>query len=337
MEGAVRAYVTAGLALVGAGIIAVPPGLAPSPELKVTEIHLAAADGITAYVDLFGDTFGNLSRIGGELVSNPVPILTQIATNQLGAWTNVVDGLQTSVTGLADYVTGDTPNSLVPLLQSAFDTILDGNIANGFSDAFNAALLAPALQLAGLLQPLNAAIEMPFTHLASAVSAALQRVLIIGLGVIAPPAGLVHASGAVLDNLVASASNPLEFGQELLGAPALIANTLINAFPDAPGTYPGLLAPGFGLVEGLLGFRDGIANAIEVPGFGSAGLVDTVASMVGDLFNGSGFALSDLPQDLFGALGAFDPTQLLGLGDIGSLLGSLPFIGDIVTALLTSF
>ena len=74
MHTALRPYMTTGVALVGASVIAVtpisPPPAAihmPAPRVSSASVELTAAfDPITAYTQLFTNTFNNLVGLGGE-------------------------------------------------------------------------------------------------------------------------------------------------------------------------------------------------------------------------------------------------------------------------------
>ena len=85
MHTALRPYMTTGVALVGASVIAVTPISPPpaeihmpAPRVSSASVELTAAfDPITAYTQLFTNTFNNLVGLGGEVLADPAPILRQ--------------------------------------------------------------------------------------------------------------------------------------------------------------------------------------------------------------------------------------------------------------------
>ena len=92
MHTALRPYMTTGVALVGASVIAVTPISPPpaeihmpAPRVSSASVELTAAfDPITAYTQLFTNTFNNLVGLGGEVLADPAPILRQVLTNTIG-------------------------------------------------------------------------------------------------------------------------------------------------------------------------------------------------------------------------------------------------------------
>src|SRR5690349_637904 len=88
----VRSYLTAGVALAGASAIAltpISPVTAAAPEalmsraaVSTASVQLSAfSNPFTPYVDLVGNTIGNVAYIGTEWLSQPFPFLGQSISN----------------------------------------------------------------------------------------------------------------------------------------------------------------------------------------------------------------------------------------------------------------
>jgi hypothetical protein len=139
MEHSLRPYVTAGVVLAGASLIAAAP-LGPSAvQIQIRAVQLASVEGLAADVvsaaaapeqefpvstlgDVFTNAFANLQSLGSEFTGNPTPIITALMENQLiysndlasaaeTAGTNLVSALQDFPTvisnAMSDLTSGD--------------------------------------------------------------------------------------------------------------------------------------------------------------------------------------------------------------------------------------
>ena len=80
MQQALRPYVTAGIALVGASMIAVTPLVAPPPGVQVRPVQL-----VDAWSDLFTNTTANLDNIASNANSSDITqVFSALFTNPLG-------------------------------------------------------------------------------------------------------------------------------------------------------------------------------------------------------------------------------------------------------------
>ncbi len=93
MQSALRPYSTAGVALVGASVIAVSPVTAPPAaiqEVRDTAVELSA---LVNPIDVFGPIFqaavDNARSLGQALAAHPAPILAQILENQFNGIGNI--------------------------------------------------------------------------------------------------------------------------------------------------------------------------------------------------------------------------------------------------------
>ena len=91
MQISVRSYLTAGVAFVGAGAIALTPVAPPMPTIDVhaavarsANIALMASPNpIEAWVEVLEASVGNIGTLGQAVLANPAPIVGQVAHNQL--------------------------------------------------------------------------------------------------------------------------------------------------------------------------------------------------------------------------------------------------------------
>src|SRR4051812_5891174 len=138
MQVAVRSYLTAGVALIGAGAIVAAPITPTPPDIQVPAIYsanvaLAASTGpIEQWVNVFSSAFTNVAQIGAAVAADPAPILRQMLINQLGYGQTLVTGLQGTTEGFINWATENLPQTLKTMASD----ISQGNIV-GAADAFN--------------------------------------------------------------------------------------------------------------------------------------------------------------------------------------------------------
>jgi len=92
----VRRFVTAGIVITGAGLIAATPVVtAPASANPIPVVQLTAGIGdlVTPYADLFTNTWGNVSTIATDWFANPFPFLHQLLSNQVGYAQDIVGAL----------------------------------------------------------------------------------------------------------------------------------------------------------------------------------------------------------------------------------------------------
>src|SRR5882757_9166864 len=99
MQYALRPHATAGVALVGASIIAVTPLAVPPPDVQVRPVQL-----VDAWSDLLTDTTANLdSIVSNANLSDISSVFSALLTNPLGvigALTNLDPTVTTDTSGL---------------------------------------------------------------------------------------------------------------------------------------------------------------------------------------------------------------------------------------------
>lgn len=140
MEFALRPYVTAGVAVAGAGLIAAAPVGQPALDIQIRAVQLASVDAVAdltmgqefpvaTWADVVTDTSSNLQEIGPQIAADPTPVLSAIEANQAEYASVFAAGAEQSST------------NLVNALQD-FSTVLS-NAASDISsgDVFDADLL----------------------------------------------------------------------------------------------------------------------------------------------------------------------------------------------------
>jgi hypothetical protein len=95
-------FLAAGVALAGAGVIAVHPVAVPSmTAIQARAVQLAAdvtASPAAVYGDLLTNTFTNLSALGTQIAANPLPILSAMIANQEGYLADIGTSFQSAGT-----------------------------------------------------------------------------------------------------------------------------------------------------------------------------------------------------------------------------------------------
>lgn len=189
MHNALRPYATAGVALVGASIIAVTPISAPPPEIQMRPVKL-----VDAWSELLTDTTTNWQLILSGADSSAISELySQLATNPLGvieAFANLTPSVATNLTSLPGTINIELPPGLELALAdlgasaTTFNAIGDvaaqllsdpssaseglATILNGYLNGTdNISLLDGAINIAGFngilapLQPVSFDLNLP--------------------------------------------------------------------------------------------------------------------------------------------------------------------------------
>src|SRR5690242_13703035 len=105
MQLALRPYMTTGVALVGASVIAVSP-IAPVPDVNLPSLReqavalAAEANPLVAYTELITNTVSNLQAIAEQILADPAPILSAILDVQRANATVLVGGAADSFNAL---------------------------------------------------------------------------------------------------------------------------------------------------------------------------------------------------------------------------------------------
>ncbi|WP_319445670.1 MULTISPECIES: hypothetical protein [unclassified Mycobacterium] len=280
MHEAVRPHAAAGVALLAASALAVSPLTPPMPDVQATvqravssvAVELdAVVNPLESFTQLVLNTANNVAGLGTQFATDPAPILGQLITNQGANAAVLGDALQQAITFYQGFL---------PTIPSQLQTIADQLKAGDIADAVNSAFQLPlgaALGLAVALPAINQIAVNSSQNFANAVNAIAgpdSPVLLLALTAITPVyAGLTNFGTQAQDVLdsVKSGDLPDAIGAAL-SIPTEVVNGILNgtgAIEGLPGvTSPGLLTSaanqfGAGLVSGLLGLRDTIADSLK--------------------------------------------------------------------------
>jgi hypothetical protein len=289
MQVAVRSRLNMGIALAGAGAIALAPIAQPMPaiaELQARAVSsaqvalTAAANPIEQWAQIIQDTLANGGTLVQNYLNNPLPIVHQLILNGAGYVGQTVTALQSSFSNLVDSLRFDNPYGFPAGVQQGLSQILAGQIYEGYNTLFSAGLgliIGPVFPLLDLLQ-------IPVTmvqNVANVVAKVPNTLLFAGLGAIGTINGTLQATAFQVQAVV----DALKTG-DLLGAvgaivatPGAIVNAVLNGF--AFSGAPGLLSPG-GIIDQVMQalntFAQAIAPAASTPIALSAKVADTSPS-----------------------------------------------------------
>lgn len=264
MQLALRPCVTAGVALVGASVIAVTPVAPPAPALQTHAVQLSAAvqDPISQWVGIANRTFTQSGAIVQTILENPAPILQQIAVNQLGYAQQVGAGLQTVANIVSAKLDPNNPYGIVQTLITAGNLLQQGDAAAASSaiwqNLFQSTLFS-LFPVMGLTQiPGNIA-----QNFANAVKAVGGLALPLGVSVF----GMLHAPFVAFEETATAFSAALA-SQDTAGAalalasfPGKVFDYTVNGIPFNGVGYQGLIGAG-GLIPNLVAAGETIAKAI---------------------------------------------------------------------------
>ncbi len=251
MQSAMRPYVTAGVALVGASVIAVTPIAAhPNlPQMHMPQVSLTASsidNPINVFKPVIEDAGAWLNQTVHTVLADPLPILRQIVNNQLYTAHQVLEAAKAAGSALGQLGAG-----LPATLKAAAKILATGDVNGAIDSVINAGLF-PILALLGnpwaALQP---ALERPFKVGEAMVSALYNAGLSMLVGVVASTIGLGFNAGGtppLLQQMVTSTQKVLDALKTLNPVNVInavqhgIADVLKNAVEQAKqfttGTLP---------------------------------------------------------------------------------------------------
>lgn len=228
MQMALRPYVTAGIALVGASVIAVAP-IAPHPDVHLPAVQLTAAidnpiEVFTPVVDAAGTWLTNTIR---SEIANPFPILHQIVTNQITTAGQLLQAVNAGGAALGDLAAG-----LPSTLQLAFAKLAVGDV-NGAIDSVIASGLNPIVNLiTGVWTPLQDVLQRPFAVGQALVPALFNAGLSLALAAVASTVGIGFDTGLkpLVQQIVSSTQSVLNAVTTL--NPINVLNAIQHGFAD---------------------------------------------------------------------------------------------------------
>jgi hypothetical protein len=286
MQVASRPRLNAGIALVGASVVAVCP-LAPQmpdvhlPSVQSAAVELAALSNAIAapvvspieqWTQVVQAAITNLGALGQQLAADPAPILQQILANQSADGVILGNASAAASTALTT-----AAQALPAALQTAAKSLEAGDVTGAV-----AALTGPVIPLAlGLVDAgFNASVGAwnvvanETQNFANVVAAVPQLPLSALLAVASPLISDINAS-ADIGQAIADAGTARDLEgvvTALVNAPATLTGATLNGYGTNPilGTPEGGLLSGVGeipgitdgTIAGLLALRDTIAKAL---------------------------------------------------------------------------
>ncbi|HEY9264816.1 MAG TPA: hypothetical protein VIQ11_09450 [Mycobacterium sp.] len=272
MQITVRSYLTAGVALAGASVIAVSPVVVTKsdttmvalPTSSVAVELTAAVNPITAWADVFASAAENAVSIGNTVLQDPAPLLRQLFRNQLGYGETLFTAAQGVVEGAVAYLDPANEFGFWADIRKAGTQLAAGNIGGAVTTVASALTLGPLFSIgiplltSGLLE-IPATIAQNFANVVKALTdvATVLPIVTGALGaVLAPINAIGDTIGAAFNAL--GAGNLVDAVVNLINIPAAAVGALLNGYTNSEGTpYPGLLTFSeepfsAGLVQSLL-------------------------------------------------------------------------------------
>jgi hypothetical protein len=253
---------TAGIVMLGAGVVVTAPTTAP-PEAAVRAVELVAGL-FEPYADLVTNTVANLETVGAHWLADPLPILTQVIANWLDYGHTTSDAFVAAGQSLVDGVV-----NLPDQLQTLFDALQAGDIEEALAELVIIGLsVNPGPALVDQLLTIPYAIAGNLVNAALAAVHALQvPVGVAGLAWLQATFGEAELVGHDFVDDLQTGDLAGAFAQ-LVNAPAQLLNAALNS--DTPG-LEGLLAPfqdldHTGFVDAVLNYLpQTVAQAIGAP------------------------------------------------------------------------
>ena len=146
MQAALRPYATAGVALVGASVIAVSPVIATPTSVEGAgnaAVHLSAlVNPIGAFEPVLQKALADVQALGQSLAADPAPILEQIIRNQATNIANLPAGIQAQIAAVPHL-----PELLAQAIQHQIGGVQSlGNVSEAFLQTFIGLFTGGALQ-----------------------------------------------------------------------------------------------------------------------------------------------------------------------------------------------
>lgn len=248
---------TAGVAIVGASVIAVtpiapPPNLeARSPQISSAAVELTAAsyvdvDPIAYWGEVLATTQANVTALVGAASADPFPVLNQVIANQAGYANTIGTALSSGGASFFEWATTEGNGTLPTLLKEAGAALAQGNVK------LAASRIQYALTTVGVaLVPMLPLLALPY-QMAQSVANVFQT--LVATSLYSPGAlgktvlGLMNVVGtgvsalgtigqAVVD--AANAGDAATALNAIVNSPAYLADSLLNGeLIERPGRPP---------------------------------------------------------------------------------------------------
>lgn len=334
MDHALRPYVTAGIALVGASLIAVAPMTTPLPDTPANtppmpDVELTA-DSMTSFGDVFQEAAANIQALSGAFQDANQALADAIET---GPGTVSPQELLDAMTFLG----GDQKTFIDPLTAWTLSVQTPGAIGDpGFSES-HAFLFSILTNQAHDLQPtLFPALPDAVPPIANFLASPLSGVLLGAVSpMIAPWVALNNSIGAISEDLFGENPDFDAALQDLTNTPANVLDGLLNGATLnldalAPLVNDAGLLPDGTSVAGLSFAFGGLLTP------GSVGSPTTIEGLTLPPVAGGGSILNALGIDLSvtSPLTVTFPWIGEGVGPLGALAGLEQVIAEVLSGTL---
>ncbi|MGV0745435.1 hypothetical protein [Mycolicibacterium sp. XJ870] len=272
MRQSLRPYISTGIAIAGAGIIAVTPIAPPTPERSVefSSVHLAAAElpgavqtldtqsVAEAYQNLIIMTGAYMSDAFVPFVTNPTPILNQLRANQFAYLNYLAIGITYGAANSVQ-ILADMPGVII----TAATQLRAGDAEAAILTLWSFVEYSVQLVISPFIQTLQIP-GMITQNIANVAATIPTMVLQTGLDAFETVSNTVRTTAASVQSIVdaAGSGNPLALANAIALAPAEIATALLVGDLAEGGDTPGLIN---GLFKNLVLARQTIAEALGAP------------------------------------------------------------------------
>ncbi|HKV18572.1 MAG TPA: hypothetical protein VJR50_06035 [Mycobacterium sp.] len=284
MGKALRPYLTAGVAVVGAGALAIAPVIATPPDVRIVNPAVQQSAGpLDSYVATVREALENLEALLGSALALPAPT----------GWTLglALDNLLTDPGNVALFVDelgalGPLAGASVPaLLKNAADAI-EATVEQAAAGDFDLAIVSLIRTYIALAPAVTAIVGVPLKllgpELAGTASVVLAKSFTAAVG---PVLSGLAGTGVAIQNVVNALDDAKPGSGALLGAliaaPGSVLDGVVSGFSSAPGqiALPGILTPGDpfdpskpnpGPVALAAGVARGFGSALMPPPVGAA-------------------------------------------------------------------
>jgi hypothetical protein len=316
--GRVHQALVAGVALVGAGLVAVGPSAPSLPDIQHRAVQLSSTGaGLVDPASVFSTAYENLQTLAAALEANPSPVVDQlIALNQ--AYENQINmALQGVETGLEKAINGFISShgnfhaGLAETLQTITTYLQQGDLFDAYAtfDGYSLEALEQITKPLGTILAIPGEISQTFTNVLNS-ELTFNSLSNLVEGFTAPSITETIEATQVFDAIEAdlAAGNATAAFTDITNAPTELLGAYLNGaefdFGMGPFEFPGLLSfataageEAGGLQQLLLNIPEQLATAL------GATSTDTASTL-------THFLDPNLPTDITSMM---DPTSLLGV------------------------
>jgi len=349
MEHSLRPYITAGVVLAGAGLIAAVPVGPPAPEIQTHAVQLVSVDDLgdptsaalaegqeyplATWTEAYNDTISNLQALDAQIAADPHPILSAVDANftdyanelasaaQLSSsnLTNVLQDLSTVLANAtSDLQAGDVYDAETSIWQFLLDE--PGSVTRPFESAYFDIAQSMVNNLDNVLTPGGLAYGNTTSDLMNVFAVPewftdLQEASLYG------PNAAEYAMAGVTQDLI----NAYQDGDytlalnDLSNAGSTILDAYFNGYQVDDGGGPTMQ------LADLVGLRGGLDPSEGALNGGDENVLEAREIIAGDLGG------AEKAQDTIAAASSTADLNAI-VGDVSTLLNPSTALGEIATA-----